>query len=342
MTQEYSTSATIAASGTATILNTFNRTISLILINQGAAQMTVHLDGGTTNGKIVEAGGSLRAKCIEIPSVVMINNSATDSLTYKLTMYANQSDTDIELKDPQSVVVSSGSVVISSGTVIATGKDAVGAAPTVNPVAVAGKDCSGNTQPLPICSTRPQDNSQAVFVAGKGEITRRWSFSSLILDTTTDWELLQTGTGMAISQSGGNLVITSGTTANASTVYRLKVGWTDAFIFRYICTLSARIAQNNFYYMLADKLGDGLACTVSGTTVVVTFPSAHGIEVGQSIEIDCVQNVGGGAILVPGRWAVTSADALTITFTATGSSGNGSGTCSIFGQIISLHCRAYK
>jgi len=200
---------------------------------------------------------------------------------------------------------------------------------TKNKVTTQGVDCNGVYQPLPVCSTRPADTSVAVFTQSKGQKSQRWSFSSLTLDTT-DWELLQTGTGQAISQTGGNLVITSGTTANASTVYRLRVGWTDAFIFRYICTLSQRIAQNNFYYMLADNNGDALPCTVNGTTVVVTFPSAHGMEVGQSIEIDCVQNVTGGTI-VPGRWAITAADTLTITFTATGSSGTGSGTCSIFG-----------
>lgn len=230
----------------------------------------------------------------------------------------------------QHVVMDSGGALDTiTNPVFVKGVDAAGADTTVNPVLAGGKDCSGHAQPLPVCSSRPTDTSVAVFTQSKGQKSQRWSFSSLTLDTT-DWELLQTGTGQAISQTGGNLVITSGTTANASTVYRLRVGWTDAFIFRYICTLSQRIANNNFYYMLADNLGDGLACTVNGTTVVVTFPSAHGLEVGQSIEIDCVQDVTGGTI-VPGRWAITAADTLTITFTATGSSGTGIGTCSIFG-----------
>ena len=40
--------------------------------------------------------------------------------------------------------------------------------------------------------------------------------------------LRQTGSGMAVSQSGGNLVITSGTTTNSETVIRSKVPFTGS------------------------------------------------------------------------------------------------------------------
>lgn len=219
------------------------------------------------------------------------------------------------------------------------GADAAGASTTVNPVFVGGKDCSGNAQPLPICTTVPSDTANGVFVAGKAQKKTKDSFSSLTLDTTTNWQLVKTGTGMAISQSGGNLVITSGTTANSETLYRHRYPIAGSQFFRFIQTLSQRIVDNNFYLELVEVLGDDLPFTCSGTTVVVT-KSGHGYEVGQTIDF-CVPTVtGGSGTIVPGTWAITAANATTFTFTATGSSGSAmTGTCTISGWN-SIYVRA--
>jgi hypothetical protein len=77
-------------------------------------------------------------------------------------------------------------------------------------------------------------------------------------------ELVQiaAGAGMTVSQSAGNLVIASGTTANAEFVARSVSTFNGAVTFKAVTTLSQRIVNNNFFVELVDVIGDGLAYSI--------------------------------------------------------------------------------
>lgn len=140
-----------------------------------------------------------------------------------------------------------------------------------------------------------------------------------------------TGAGQAVSQSGGNLVVTSGTTANSETILRSTQSFTNELIVRWQTILSQRIANNNFIVELVDVIGDALSLTVnSSTSVTVTVPGNpfNSENVGQFLSIGAVSGVAGA---VPGRYAIASVSGLNVTFTVAGWPASGSGTCSVFG-----------
>ena len=143
--------------------------------------------------------------------------------------------------------------------------------------------------------------------------------------------LIQTGAGQAVSQSGGNLVITSGTTANAETILRSNEEFSDSLIARWKTILSQRIANQNFFVELVDVIGDGLAVTVnSATSITVTIPNNPftSQNVGQSIYVGAITGVAGA---VPGRYAIASVSGNNVNFTVAGWPASGSGTLSLFG-----------
>lgn len=143
--------------------------------------------------------------------------------------------------------------------------------------------------------------------------------------------LLQTGAGMSVNQSGGNLVITTGTTANAETVVRSVSTFRGALLARVKNILSQRIANNTFRAELADLVGDGLAFTInSATSVTVTFPVTNpftAANVGQSVRLSRIA----GAAGIPGRYAIASVSGLSVTFTVASWPASGSGTLSLYG-----------
>lgn len=143
--------------------------------------------------------------------------------------------------------------------------------------------------------------------------------------------LLKTGAGMAVSQSGGNLVVTTGITANAETVFRSVDTFRGALLARYQLILSQRIANQVFRVELADLIGDGLAYTInSATSVTVTFPTANpftAADVGKSLRLAVLSSVG-----IPGRYAIASVSGLTVTFTVVGFPASGSGTLTLYGH----------
>jgi hypothetical protein len=146
----------------------------------------------------------------------------------------------------------------------------------------------------------------------------------------SEFTVLQTGSGMAVNQSGGNLVITSGTTANAETVIRSVDTFSGSLLARFKTTLSQRIAQNTFRFELADLIGDGLAFTInSATSVTVVIPGTTltAANVGQSMRISRVS----GAAGIPGRYAIASVSGTSVTFTVAGWPASGSGTLSLYG-----------
>lgn len=142
--------------------------------------------------------------------------------------------------------------------------------------------------------------------------------------------LVQTGAGMSVNQSGGNLVITTGTTVNAETVIRSNVAFRDGLLARHKAILSQRIVNQTFRFELADLIGTALAYTInSATSVTVTFPTTNpftAANVGQSLRLSALSSVG-----IPGRWAIASVSGLTVTFTVAGWPASGSGTLMLYG-----------
>lgn len=142
--------------------------------------------------------------------------------------------------------------------------------------------------------------------------------------------LIRTGAGQTVNQSGGNLVITAGTTANAETLIRSVDHFNGALTFKQITTLSQRIVNQNFFVELADVIGDGLAYAIVNTTTVDVTMTAHGftaLNVGQRIDLGALSSVG-----VPMAGVIASIpDVNTIRFTVAGWPASGSGTLSLTG-----------
>jgi hypothetical protein len=139
------------------------------------------------------------------------------------------------------------------------------------------------------------------------------------------------GTGMGVSQASSNLLVTTGTTANSEFLARSVISFRGAFIQRHKTILSQRIANNNFAVLMADRVGEGLACTINSATSVTITKVAHGFtatNVGQFIFIGAINGANG----VPGRYAIASVPtADTITFTVAGWPVSGSCTVDLFG-----------
>ena len=144
--------------------------------------------------------------------------------------------------------------------------------------------------------------------------------------------LIQTGPGMAVNQTGGNLVITTGTTVNSETVLRSNLAFNGALLARYKAILSQRISNQTFRFELADLIGTGLAYTInSATSVTVTFPTTNPFaanSVGQFVRLSTIT----GAAGIPGRYAIASVSGLTVTFTVAGWPASGSGTLTLYGH----------
>lgn len=139
------------------------------------------------------------------------------------------------------------------------------------------------------------------------------------------------GTGMAVNQSAGNLVITTGTTANAEVTIRSNVSFNGALTLKEVVTLSQRIANNNFFVELVDVIGDALPYTIVNATTVDVTRTAHGYtaaNVGQRMDIGVIT----GAAGIPMEAVIASIpNADTIRFTVAGWPASGSGTCSLTG-----------
>ena len=144
--------------------------------------------------------------------------------------------------------------------------------------------------------------------------------------------LIQTGPGMTVNQTGGNLVITTGTTVNSETVLRSNLAFKGSLLARYKAILSQRIANQTFRFELADLIGTGLAYTIgSATSVTVTFPTTNPFaanSVGQFVRLSTIT----GAAGIPGRYAIASVSGLTVTFTVAGWPASGSGTLTLYGH----------
>jgi hypothetical protein len=184
-----------------------------------------------------------------------------------------------------------------------------------------------------LSASLPTETTEALPVQPVPQKTTRIDFDKVVAANgvdTAQMTLLQTGSGMAVSQASGNLVITSGTTTYSETIIRSVLSWKDTFKLRYFLTLSQRIANNDTYIELVDVIGDGLAFTVTNaTTIVVTVPNTTftSANVGQSIYVGALSL----ASCLSQKATIASVAGNAVTLTVSGFPGSGSGTCSLFG-----------
>lgn len=159
----------------------------------------------------------------------------------------------------------------------------------------------------------------------------RYGFDKVVsggVDSSMD--LIITGSGQTVNQTGGNLVLTTGTTARSETIISGTQPITDAFTMRYMVNLSQRIANANFYVELVDVVGNNLSYSItSATAITVTygtnpFTSAN---VGQSMYL--AGFVGTGTFL-SGYYPIASVSGSTVTYTVSGFA-TGTGTVQVFG-----------
>lgn len=162
---------------------------------------------------------------------------------------------------------------------------------------------------------------------------------------STQADLLKTGTGMTVAQTGGALVLTSGVSVNQEIMIRSKVPFSREMLFSFTSLRSAVDANVNDYVMLADKIGDGLSASATSATVLsVVIPSTNpmfatfaailaessGGMVGMKMFIGCLTGITG----VPGQYVISAAvnntTNITLTFTVSGWTIS-TGTVNLFG-----------
>jgi hypothetical protein len=139
------------------------------------------------------------------------------------------------------------------------------------------------------------------------------------------------GSGMTVNQTGGNLVITSGTTARSETIIRSLRSWKGGLRLRARTTLSQRIINQNFIIELVDVIGDGLSYVInSATSITVTIPNNNytAQNIGQFVTLGGFSGTG---TFLSGRYAIASVSGNNVTFTVSGFA-VGTGTVSVFGM----------
>lgn len=198
-------------------------------------------------------------------------------------------------------------------------------------------DAELRASPVPVSGplTDAQLRASAVLTTPQSPPFVRIGFaevgSGLQGNAATQMSLLQTGAGMAVSQSAGNLVITTGTTTNAETIIRSVSTFSGSLLARAKVILSQRIVNQTFRLELADLVGESLAYTINSTTsVTVTWPTGTNpftaANVGQSLRLSRLSSVG-----IPGRYVIASVSGDAVTFTVASFPASGSGTLTVYG-----------
>ena len=182
----------------------------------------------------------------------------------------------------------------------------------------------------------PSDDTNGVGLATRllpMHVSRIGFSKAIVNNVDSGWGTIvgSIGSGMSVNQTGGNLVLTSGTTARSETIIRSNENWKGGIRLRSRVTISQRIVNNNFFVELVDVIGDALAYTISSATaIVVTLPIGHGFtseNVGQSMYLG---NFVGTGTFLSGRYAIASVSGNNVTFTVSGFA-VGTGTVSAFG-----------
>lgn len=181
-------------------------------------------------------------------------------------------------------------------------------------------------------TVNPQEGTAAAPVRLAPNPSWRTSFSSAVSNGVSSLlTLLQTGSGQTVNQTGGNLLLTTGTTANAETVIRSKQGWyNNSLVLRWAAIASQRIINSSLIVELVDLVGDGLAYTInSATSVTVTIPNNpfDASCVGQAVNLGVIT----GAAGIPGRYVIAAVSGNDVTFTVAAWPATGTGTLSLTG-----------
>jgi len=187
----------------------------------------------------------------------------------------------------------------------------------------------------PILTEIPSDDIDSLGVATRllPQRVSRIGFTKVLSNTVDpDWGTIVggIGTGMDVDQTGGNLVITSGTTARSETIIRSTANWKGGIRLRVRNTISQRIINQNFFVELVDVIGDSLSYSIgSATAITVTIPSNPftAENIGQSVYIGGFSGTG---TFLSGRYPIASILGNDVTFTVSGFA-VGTGTCSLFG-----------
>lgn len=138
------------------------------------------------------------------------------------------------------------------------------------------------------------------------------------------------GSGITYSQTAGNLVINTGTTANSELILRSNDFFSGPYVARWQCLLSQRIVNQNFVIEMVDVLGDNCAITInSAVSITVNIPRSPftSANVGQSVSIGAIT----GAAGIPGRYAIASVSGPLVTLTVAGWPASGTSTCTVYG-----------
>jgi hypothetical protein len=189
-----------------------------------------------------------------------------------------------------------------------------------------------STLPARVKNTNADASDAGIVVRPTPQKTWSVSFTRVSASALDSPEMTQRrlGAGMGVSQSG-NLVVTTGTTANSEFLARSIVTFNGALIKRHQTILSQRIANNNFAVLLADRIAEGASCTINSATSITVAVTAHGFttaNVGQFMFVGAISGANG----VPGRYAIASIPSVdTITFTVAGWPASGSCTVDLFG-----------
>jgi hypothetical protein len=197
---------------------------------------------------------------------------------------------------------------------------------------VAVESIDAKTPPLIAADTIPTEFTTAVPVQSVPQRQHRLGFSKVVAANAVDTDMLSIvfrSAGVGVSQGGGNLVITTGTTANQEIILRGLETYSGGVRLSCASFLSQRIANQSFIVELVDVLGDALAATIaSATSMTVTLPSVPTqMSVGQAFTVGGYSGTG---TLPSQRATIASIASNVITLTIAGGSA-GTGTVSAFG-----------
>jgi hypothetical protein len=187
--------------------------------------------------------------------------------------------------------------------------------------AAKGGVLSGRVLTLDHDTTLMDDTDKLQIITHAGTDIDRIGFAKAISSNidTTMLTLRQTGSGMTVNQTGGNLVLTTGTTARSETIIRGLNSYSGGIRARIQNLLSQRIANQQFFFELVDVVGDSLAYSIgSATAITVTLPASFGLSsqnIGQSMTL-C--GFSGTGTFLSGRYPIASVSGDNATFTVSG------------------------
>ena len=203
----------------------------------------------------------------------------------------------------------------------------------------------------PKLNTTPQGDESAMLVRQVPQSIYRIGFTKEISGSVDSyWGAIvgSVGSGMAVNQSGGNLLISTGTNPRSETIIRSTQSWIGGIRLRARSTISQRIVDNNFFVELVDVIGDNLTITNTGvttthtatwtrstTTATITVPN-HGLVLGSAFNVTVSSD---GAAITTGAktvLAVTNNSTFTLTCLDAGATSGTLTYTTTFGVTVTI------